>query len=116
MSNGTNVWLYSLNSTLAQIWKFNYINNGQYEIISSMNPKRALTNYNNNIQINKYTGADNQRWYVKMLDDNKVSIISASDGKFVDVSGGNTSNGTNIGVYSGNNTNSQKFILNVFTY
>ena len=114
ISNGANVQLYSLNNTLAQIWKFNYINDGQYEIISSMNPKRALTNNNGNVKINKYTGSDNQRWYIKMLEDYKVSIISAVDGKNIDVTGGSVSNGTNIGVYSSNDTLSQKFVLNVY--
>ena len=111
---GTNVQIYTANSSIAQIWKLYYIDNGLYYIRSSLNPKRALTNVNGNIQIETYTGADNQKWYIKMFENNMVSIISGSDSLYADVSGGKTANGTNVGVYKSNNTNAQKFILNTY--
>ncbi|MBR2834030.1 MAG: RICIN domain-containing protein [Bacilli bacterium] len=112
--SNTNVQLYSLNNTLAQVWKFKYINDGMYEIRSALNSKLLLTSVNGNVQINKYTGADNQKWYIKMLENNQISLISAENGLFVDVFGGGSNDGTNIDVYPSNDTISQKFILNVY--
>jgi len=113
--NGSNVILYSLNLGLNQIWKFKYLENGLYIITSALNPKRALTNYNGNVQINKYTGSENQKWYIQVLENNNMSFISAFDGNYVDVTGGSSNNGTNIQVYLGNDTNAQKFVLNKFS-
>ena len=112
IKSGTNVQLYSYNSSVAQIWKVYYVENGVYYIKSALNPKRALTRVGGNVQSEKFTGNDNQKWYIKHLENNKLSIISVTDSLFVDVSGGRTNDGTNIGVYEGNNTPSQQFKLN----
>ena len=111
---GTNIQLCGFNSTLAQVWKLKYIDNGLYNIISALNPKRALTNVNNNVQIEKYTNSESQKWYIRMNGENEIEIISALNSLNVDVAGGSISNGTNIQLYKSNKTNAQKFILKVY--
>lgn len=114
MISGTNVQIYDSNSSIAQIWKFQYLSDGFYKVISALNPKRVLASYGDNVRIETDNGADNQKWYVKNLENNQVSLISASNSLYIDVSGGKTNNGTNVGVYASNDTNSQKFILNSY--
>ena len=107
----TNVWLYSFNNSLAQIWKLKYLDNGLYAIISALNPKRALTNYNGNVVINKYSLEDNQKWYIEEVDDHVYSFVSYIDGRYLDVYGGYAADGTNVHVYMANGTVAQKFKL-----
>ena len=114
IASGTNVQLYSSNNTLAQIWKIKYIGDGLYYIISALNPKRAFTNINNNIVISKKINSENQKWYIDVLEGDKITIIS-NDGMNVDVSGGKTNDGTNIWLYQNNGTQAQQFILNPYS-
>jgi len=114
IASGTNVQLFSFNNTLAQIWRFKYLDNGLYSITSAMNPKRALTNFNDNVIVSKYNGGDNQKWYILGLENGNFSIISATDGLYVDVVFADVSDGTNIDVYRSNDTLAQKFDLNVY--
>ncbi|MBQ9011146.1 MAG: RICIN domain-containing protein, partial [Bacilli bacterium] len=114
MRSGTNVQLYSYLTLASQIWKFNYLGDGLYSIVSAMNPKRALTNLNNNVVISQYNGADNQKWYVKMLENNMISIISASNSLYVDVKGAKTANSTNIQMFQSNGNTAQKYSLDYY--
>ena len=110
--DGANVQLYTSNNTLAQVFKIKYISDGLYYIYSSLNPRRALTNMNNDVKLKKFTGNNNQKWYLSILENENVSFVSYLDDKYIDVAGAKTSNGTNIQVYASNNTDAQKFILN----
>ena len=76
--NGTNIQLWENNGNKAQIWKINYINNGTFQILSSMNIDLVINIDNNNTNINLWKNSKNntQKW--KFVDDKNgyVSIKS----------------------------------------
>ena len=115
IANGTNVILFSEHKGLNQLWKIKYLGNGMYTINSALNPKKVLTNNNGNIQISKNINSDAQKWYIKVLENGTMSFISILDGTYITVNGKLTDNVTNMGLFSGNNSNLQKFILNSYT-
>ena len=114
-ANGTNVQLYQSNSTVAQIWYLNKLEDGYYYITSSMNPETALTADGDNVELSKYTGSDYQKWVIQDIGDGYVYIISKATGLYVNVAGSSTSNKTNIELATGNNADSQMFKLNTYT-
>jgi hypothetical protein len=80
-ANGTNVWQYSWNGSAAQLW---LIHRGRH----------SCTNGGKPVVLESFVGSSEQ-----------------GAGLVLDVSGGKTQNGTNIQVYSWNNSNAQKFCL-----
>ncbi len=110
-TNGTNVQLYGSNGTNAQIWYFQKVEDGYYAILSAMNPEIALTNSNNNVNITKYTGIDNQKWAISKINNNYAVITSKATGLNVEVASGNTVNGTNIQL--GQNSGNDAQIFNI---
>lgn len=119
-ANGTNVQLYSANSSVAQIWYLKKLDNGYYAILSSMNPEIALTAASGdrtngvNVQISKYADLDTQKWAIKNAGSNYVVITSKANGLNIDVKGGYTSNGTNIQLYQNNSADAQFFKIQKF--
>lgn len=109
--NNTNVWLYSNNNSNAQIWYFKYISNGVYSITSAMNRNVSLNVSGYNVDIYKNYNADTQQWFLKDYGDGTVSIISKSNGLYIDVENGMATSGSNIQIYSGNDTKAQRFKL-----
>lgn len=114
-ANGTKVQLYDNNNTVAQRWYLKKLNEGYYAIVSSMNPEIALTAASGNaengisVQISKYTGSATQQWAIKGAGNDYAVIVSKASGLNIDVSGGNTANGTKIQLYESNNGDSQLF-------
>ena len=105
----TNVQIYNINYSLAQKWYIKYQNNGYYSILSDKDNNYSLEvdTSNNNVRINKYTNSKNQRWIIKKTGFNYYII--SENGKYLDLSGASTNNGNNIGVFTPNGTNAQKF-------
>jgi hypothetical protein len=54
---------------------------------------------------------DNQLWRVILNKDGTVSLMNRHSGRFLDCSGGESKNGTNIQQYTSNGTDSQKWTL-----
>ena len=114
-ANGTKVQLYDNNNTVAQRWYLKKLNEGYYAIVSSMNPEIALTAASGNtengisVQMSKYTGTATQQWAIKGAGNDYAAIVSKASGLNIDVSGGNTANGTKIQLYESNNNDSQLF-------
>ena len=114
-ANGTKVQLYDNNNTVAQRWYLKKLNEGYYAIVSSMNPEIALTAASGNtengisVQMSKYTGSATQQWAIKGAGNDYAAIVSKASGLNIDVSGGNTANGTKIQLYESNNGDSQLF-------
>lgn len=118
-ANGTNVQLYSLNSSVAQIWYLKKLDNGYYAILSSMNPEVALTAASGdmkngvNVQISKYADLDTQKWAIRKAGD-YVVIVSKANGLNIDIYNGSVANGTNVQLYKQNLTDSQFFKVQKF--
>lgn len=109
MIENNNVWLYDINSTLAQKWYFKYNNEGYYTISSDKDSSFVLTNNNSNVYIAKNVNNDSQKWYILKNGCNYYFVNKS--GKYLDVLYGNTTNKTNIQVYNYNASSSQKFGL-----
>lgn len=66
----------------------------------------------NNILMYEYNGGTNQLWKFVRNDDGSYTIISKKNKNFVlDVNGGKMENSTNVQLYSSNNSDAQKWIL-----
>ena len=67
--------------------------------------KRNLT------KVQQYTsnGTDAQKWVIIKNNDNTYSIMSKSNGLFLDIESGSSKAGANIQTYHFNGTNAQKF-------
>ena len=107
-----NVQIYQSNSTAVQKWYIEYKENGYYQIHSKKDQDYVLT-YNetdNNVYIDNNQQNDNQFWIIRQAETGYYSLI-AKNNKYLDVSGGNSVNETNIQIYDSNISNSQKFKL-----
>ena len=119
--NGTNIQLWENNGNKAQIWKINYINNGTFQILSSMNTNLSINIEDNrtvpktNINLWKKNNINTQKW--KFIDDKNgyVSIKSIANNICITVSDNNANNSTNIYVDTCNNGDNQKFKLKRYT-
>lgn len=66
---------------------------------------------NDNVDICSDTNFDNQYWKFYRQYDGSYKIVSAKNGKCLDVAGGSSQDGANIGVYSSNDTDAQRWYI-----
>lgn len=91
----TNIQVYNLNSSKAQIWKLEYIGDGAYIIRSMINPVLVLSINGNNVISDKYSKSISQQWFIEK-NGNNIRIINRSNGKFLNVDSDKPSNSTNV--------------------
>lgn len=114
-ANGTNVQLWSRNSSVAQKWYIEYLNSGYYKITSLVDLNKSLDvdyvgiSNGTNVSIYEYSNSINQQWIIKDAGDGCFYIISNCNGLYLDVANGGTSNGTNILMWQYNGGKNQKF-------
>ncbi len=120
--NGTAVQLWDSNKTCAQKWIAKKIGEG-YSFLNACSkraidiPAGLIWSTFQQLQIYDANSSAAQIWTLKtpvIIDDGEYTIVSALNNKsVVDISGGaeNSRDGTNINLYSPNNTNAQKFTL-----
>lgn len=89
-SSGANVQLYSSNSTAAQKWRFVAVESGNANIGSGGSD--AVTN-------------------TEVADGLYTFIYGKDQSKCLDVYGNGAGNGTNVQIYTSNNSNAQKFLV-----
>lgn len=88
------------------------IQNGLYKIISKHSNK-VLEDYQFNTQPGanvvqwKYTGADNQHWYVTKVNNDSYKIVNKHSNLVFDVSNSSTENGANIHLWTYHGGNNQ---------
>ena len=113
--SGANVQLYSLNKTDAQKWLVSHDSKG-YVSFKNVNSGMYLTatssgnsaNVNQQSQLNGY----NQKWIIAFDSNQNIKIISAlHSSRVLDVYGGKVSNGSNIQLYTSNNSAAQKWVF-----
>ena len=113
--SGANVQLYSLNKTDAQKWLVSHDSKG-YVSFKNVNSGMYLTatssgnsaNVNQQSQSNGY----NQKWIIAFDSNQNIKLVSGLNSKLViDVSGGKISNGSNIQLYTSNNSAAQKWVF-----
>ena len=106
-NNGTNVQIYPINKTKAQIWKLNYDGDGEYIISSLINTKIVLTASNENVVSSKNINDDSQKWFFDKKDNNTL-IINKATGKYLFIDNNNIALVDNVGKAS-------KFFLTKYT-
>ena len=112
---GTNVQLYSLNRTNAQKWKITHDSKG-YVMFQNVGSGMYLTAGGNvdsaNVYQQKQSNEYNQKWVITFDNNQNLHIISALNSTIVlDVKNGNICNGSNIQLYTSNNSNAQKWVF-----
>ncbi len=86
------------------------IPDGEYSLIPAVSGNRALNANNGNAELNQLNEANKaQRWKLKRDASGYYTLTNVATGQLLDLAGGQLSNGTNVGLWSGNNTCSQQW-------
>lgn len=103
-----------------QIWKFTRNSNGSYKIQSCLNESFCLELHNfddfdgGNVSCAPMNGSTAQNWFIYKNDDGTLYLRpECSKTRILDLSGGNTSDGNNMQIWSINNTDAQKFGIDI---
>lgn len=114
--NGANVQLWDNNGVTGQIWKFVEESEGVYRIKNAysnkyLSPDSSHKNEEgcNVLQLSS-NGGDDQLWRAEVYN-NKLMLINVHSNYVLDCYGGYADNGTNIQVWSRNNSKAQLFEL-----
>ena len=114
--NGANVQLWDNNGVTGQIWKFVEESEGVYRIKNAYSDKYlSLDSSHKNeegcnvLQLSS-SGRDDQLWRAEVYN-NKLMFINVHSNYVLDCYGGYADNGTNIQVWSRNNSKAQLFEL-----
>ena len=115
--NNANIQIWDYVDVNQQKFKLTCDKNGYYTI-ENVNSKKVLdvswgvAKSGTNVWQHESNGTTAQKWIIKKNSDSTYSIISALDDNLqLDVTNSNTSNGTNVRIYTKNNGNSQKFLF-----
>lgn len=111
----------SMNEKIArQIWKFTRNSNGSYRIQSCLNINYCLDLHNfddsdgGNVCCAPMNGSTAQNWFIYQKEDGTLYFRpECSQSRVLDLAGGNTSDGNNMHLWTVNNTDSQKFAIDI---
>ena len=114
--NGTNIQLYENVTDNNQLFRVQYYEDGYY-IFTHLSTGKVMEvagwSVEQGANVQTYSLADDvptQKWVVtESGDSSSFYIQSLYSGLYLDVLGGKTANGTNIQIYAGNGTDSQKW-------
>lgn len=108
---GGNVWLYSLNKSNFQKWKISHDSQG-YVMFENIGSGMYLAVSGSNVVQQKKSNDYNQKWIIKYDANHNLRIVSATNSNSaIDISNGSIKNGSNIQVYTANNTAAQKWVF-----
>lgn len=108
---GGNVWLYSLNKSNFQKWKISHDSQG-YVLFENVGSGMYLAVSGSNVVQQKKSNDYNQKWIIKYDANHNLRIVSATNSNSaVDISNGSVKNGSNIQIYTANNTAAQKWVF-----
>ena len=82
-----------------------------YAYIINTQAWKHLTNDKDNVSMRTETGNANQVWKFDRQGDGSYKITNTDDGKVLDVYGAGTSDGTNVQVYSSNDSAAQRWFI-----
>lgn len=113
--DGANVQIWADANEKQQKFEATYLENGNYKIICKRSGKALTvsetgTEYSSNVYQSTYNEKSNQKWRIEK-NNNEYYIVSEYNGRYLDVAGGSSENGTNIRVYVPNFSKSQIFIF-----
>lgn len=108
---GGNVWLYSLNKSNFQKWKISHDSQG-YVLFENIGSGMYLAVSGSNVVQQKKSNDYNQKWIIKYDANHNLRIVSATNSSSaIDISNGSIKNGSNIQIYTANNTAAQKWVF-----
>lgn len=108
---GGNVWLYSLNKSNFQKWKISHDSQG-YVMFENIGSGMYLAVSESNVVQQKKSNDYNQKWIIKYDANHNLRIVSATNSNSaIDISNGAVKNGSNIQIYTANNTAAQKWVF-----
>ncbi|ANN35547.1 hypothetical protein A9498_29550 (plasmid) [Bacillus thuringiensis serovar coreanensis] len=113
-----NVTLWSKNNGNNQKWKLVYdVNKSAHQIKNIANENLVLaldsSNGSNNVVAESTQNKEEQYWVVENAGNGYFYLKNKKNSKYLDVTGSNTANGTNIMVYNFTGNNNQKFQFKV---
>lgn len=108
---GGNVWLYSLNKSNFQKWKISHDSQG-YVLFENVGSGMYLAVSGSNVVQQKKSNDYNQKWIIKYDANHNLRIVPATNSNYaIDICNGSVKNGSNIQVYTANNTAAQKWVF-----
>lgn len=108
---GGNVWLYSLNKSNFQKWKISHDSQG-YVMFENIGSGMYLAVSGSNVVQQKKSNDYNQKWIIKYDVNHNLRIVPATNSNYaIDICNGSVKNGSNIQVYTANNTAAQKWVF-----
>ena len=108
---GGNVWLYSLNKSNFQKWKISHDSQG-YVMFENIGSGMYLAVSGSNVVQQKKSNDYNQKWIIKYDANHNLRIVPATNSNnAIDICNGSVKNGSNIQVYTANNTAAQKWVF-----
>lgn len=101
---GTNLQLYTMNSTEAQIFKISRNDDGSYLIQNAasgltVDVANGVFQNGTNVWMVDYNGSAAQKWNFVKVSNNTYAIYNAGTNFVLDATGGNASNNTNIEIW-----------------
>lgn len=118
-SAGANVELYAKGTALGQYFYLER-SGSAYRLKNAYSGKYVAatgTASKSNVVQQSSSSSNNQRWYARIADGGGVTFENVgASGKVLDVLGGKTTNGTNVQIYSVNNSSAQAWKLIKTTY
>jgi hypothetical protein len=122
-ADGTNVQISGDNGSGAQKWQMNLNGDGSYTLINvgsgkALDVSEAGTADGTNVRIWTSNGTSAQKWQLvpisSIVSGATYKLINVNSGKALDVTGAGTAVGTNVEIYTDNNTAAQRWqvILN----
>ncbi|MCD7892194.1 MAG: RICIN domain-containing protein [Erysipelotrichaceae bacterium] len=116
--DGTNIQLYTSNSSNAQKFNIVKVSGTYYKIVNANGKVLDVANGSKksgtNVQLYTYNGTSSQLWQFYPTGTGYYTIRNKL-GCYLDVSGGKTTDGTNIRVYTGNSSSAQNWKLSATT-
>ena len=108
---GGNIWLYSLNKSNFQKWKISHDSQG-YVLFENVGSGMYLAVSGSNVVQQKKSNDYNQKWIIKYDANHNLRIVPATNSNYaIDICNGSVKNGSNIQVYTANNTAAQKWVF-----
>lgn len=117
LSTGTNIWIYSSNSSSAQRWTASIDDIGYVSLTNELTGKvldvdNGVARNNANVQQWDSNGSWAQKWIPVKNANGSVTLLSAiAEGYALDLDNASTSDKTNVQLFSSNGTDAQSFIF-----
>ncbi len=106
-----NLQIWDRENVNQQIFQVKAINHTDYKIIAKHSKKVLTVTSDNNVVQATDNNTNNQKWIFESIGNGYYKIKSKSTGRYLDIYGNGTANGTNVQVYKANNSTGQMFKL-----